>query len=377
MSIYNDMFNRMDGIMRAFARKNTQWMEDLFFIVKLVWQKLSMYFAEVTPMTGMLLISARILNSFCKLRSCRKWDKGLDIYPEDETSYTAQYQEALLMYEENEYCAKLRRVPVIKPERIPSNTLFPSATASGSFQSSFDPCDLSSGDEDYLMPNNVAKTTPRWSDQAARVLTTTRLNLNSLPESSKNCWQVNPDLNDYHSDRTEISRTFWILDNTEWWCHRKKMHWNYTDLSNVAHDIFSIIQHGVGVEAGFSLGRDVIGWRQSQTTGRTFREEVDARLCTWANTRRLASNNPALDMMNTENNSEMKTEVEESKFHRIAKVHNFLEMWQGSQKQYAAQKESGAQGKQITAVGYISDTEEILKPSWPLFRYDGVAVFQL
>jgi len=42
----------------------------------------------------------------------------------------------------------------------------------------------------------------------------------------------------------------------------------YDDLSTVARDIISIIPHGVGVEASFSLGRNVDGWRQSKTTGK-------------------------------------------------------------------------------------------------------------
>jgi len=45
----------------------------------------------------------------------------------------------------------------------------------------------------------------------------------------------------------------------------------------VEPDIFSIIPHGVGVEASFSLGRDVIGWRQSTTTGETLGEQVVVR----------------------------------------------------------------------------------------------------
>jgi hypothetical protein len=40
---------------------------------------------------------------------------------------------------------------------------------------------------------------------------------------------------------------------------------------------------------------------------------------------------PELDTMNTENNWEMKKEVEETKLNRMAKVHDFLEMWQRSQ----------------------------------------------
>jgi hypothetical protein len=32
---------------------------------------------------------------------------------------------------------------------------------------------------------------------------------------------------------------------------------------------------------------------------------------------------------------------------------------------------------QMTAVGYISDTEEIVKASWPLFQHYGAAAFKL
>jgi hypothetical protein len=81
--------------------------------------------------------------------------------------------------------------------------------------------------------------------------------------------------------------------------------------------------------------------------------------------------------MNTENDSEMKKEVEERTLHKMAKVHNFLEMWQGSQNLCATQKKSRAQNKQMSTVGYISDTEEIVKGSWSLFQHDGVAAFKV
>jgi len=61
----------------------------------------------------------------------------------------------------------------------------------------------------------------------------------------------------------------------------------------------------------------------------------------------------------------------------MAKVQDFLEMCQGSENLRATQKESWAQTKQMTAVGYISDTEEILKASWSLFQHDGAAAFKL
>jgi len=268
-------------------------------------------------------------------------------------------------------------VPVNKFEKVQSSNFVPSATASGSYQLSFDPYDWSRDDEEYLTPNNVAETTPGRSDHAAHLLTAARLYLNSPPEAPKNWGQINPNLNDYHSDPMEISSTFWIPDITNWWRQQEETHSKYADLSNVARDIFSIIPHGVGVEASFSLGQDVIGGRQSKTTGETLREKVFLRQFARANTGILAGTDPELDTTNTENDSEMKKEAEERKLHRMAKVHDFLEMWQGSQNLRTTQKESRAQNKQMTAVGYISDTEEIVRASWSLFQHDGAAAFKL
>jgi len=47
--------------------------------------------------------------------------------------------------------------------------------ASRSGRTSYDPYDLSSNDEQYLMPNNVAEMTPGQSDHAAPALTAPRL----------------------------------------------------------------------------------------------------------------------------------------------------------------------------------------------------------
>jgi len=131
---------------------------------------------------GMRLISAHILDCFQKLQSFRNWAKGMDINPEGEASYTIQYQEAFLMYVENEYCSKHRCVPVNKPKSVQTNNLFHCAMASGSGQSSCDLYDLDSDDAEYLMPNDVAEMTPGWSDFAAHQLTATRLILKSPPE---------------------------------------------------------------------------------------------------------------------------------------------------------------------------------------------------
>ena len=136
---------------------------------------LSEYYAEVTPTTGMLLIPAHILDPFRKLLSFRKWDKRMDINPEEATSYTTQYQEAFLKYVENGYCAKHRRLSVTKHEKLQSNHFIHSAMPSQSGQSSFDSYDLSSGDEEYLTPKTLAEMTPRRSNRAACLLTAARL----------------------------------------------------------------------------------------------------------------------------------------------------------------------------------------------------------
>jgi hypothetical protein len=145
----------------------------------------------------------------------------------------------------------------------------------------------------------------------------------------------------------------------------------------VARDIFFITPHGVGVEASLCHGRDVIGCRQSKTTGETLCEKVVVWQVARANNGIVVGADRQLDTMNTENDSEMKKEAEERTLHRMAKVHDFLEMWQGSQNLCATQKESCPQNRQMNAIGYISDAEEIVKASWSLFQHDGAAAFEL
>jgi len=170
ITVYNDMFYHIDCVMRAWAKKKTPGKEDLFFAVKLVQQKLSKYYAEVTPSTCMRLMSAHILDPCWKLQSFRKCDKRMDSNPEYKTSYTTQYQDAFLKYVGNECSAKHRPVQVNKHESLTRSNLIPSETVLGSCQLSFDPYELSSDDEEYLTPNNVAETTPGRSDCAALVL---------------------------------------------------------------------------------------------------------------------------------------------------------------------------------------------------------------
>jgi hypothetical protein len=99
------------------------------------------------------------------------------------TLYTTIYHEAFLNYVENEYCAKHRHLPVIKPQRVLSSNLFPSAMAARSSQFSFSPLNLSSNDKEQVMLTAVADTVPKGSDRAASIVTAARLCLNTAVES--------------------------------------------------------------------------------------------------------------------------------------------------------------------------------------------------
>ena len=236
------------------AKKKTQWEKDLYFDVKFLRPKLCKYYSVGTPTTGGALISADIIDSFRMLRWCSKWDKGIDINPDDDTLYSPQYQEAFLKYEENEDCANHRRLLVNKPSRVANNNPLTSTPAFGCGQSSFDPYNLCCYDDEYLTPTNVAEMTLGNRDCAAHLLTAARLDLNSQCESPMTWGQVDPNRDDYHSDPSDISCTFWLPDITDRWYQQKKTHSNYADLSNITSDIISIIPHAVGVDAKFSLG---------------------------------------------------------------------------------------------------------------------------
>jgi len=86
---------------------------------------------------------------------------------------------------------------------------------------------------------------------------------------------------------------------------------------------------------------------------------------------------PLLDTKNIENIWQMKKEADCRRMRRMAKVHNFLEMWQGSQNLDANQKESRAHYNQMTALESILDTEEIVKTPSSLFPNDGASPFSM
>ena len=68
----------------------------------------------------------------------------------------------------------------------------------------------------------------------------------------------------------EISSIFWIPDITDWWRQPEETHSKYTDHVDLLRDIFSIIPHGVGVEASFPLGKLLLAGGSQKPQARQF-----------------------------------------------------------------------------------------------------------
>jgi len=133
------------------------------------------------------------------------WDNGIDIIPEEETFYTEKHLEAIPKHVKNEYCAWYWRFPVIKPKSVPNNNQFSSTLACRSGEPSYDVYDLCSGNEEYIMPNNVAETMPGRSNSIVHWSIAAVLWMNLTPQSPKHGGQRNSTRNDYLSGWIEFS----------------------------------------------------------------------------------------------------------------------------------------------------------------------------
>jgi hypothetical protein len=66
VTIYIDTFDHMYRIIRALAMKKTEWMDELYFTMMFVQQKLSTHYAEVTSISSKHGSSPHILDRFRK-----------------------------------------------------------------------------------------------------------------------------------------------------------------------------------------------------------------------------------------------------------------------------------------------------------------------
>jgi len=224
----------------------------------------------MTPTMGILHMLAHNLDPVQMFRSFRKWEMAMDINPQDATSYTTQYQEALQKDVEYESCAKHRRVMVNKLETALPRSLVPSATHSGSYRSYFDACNLSSNDEENIKPYNVAESSPGRSDRAACVLLGARPYVNLPPDALPNCGQIDPNLNDCPSNPTETSSTSWIPDITDWRRPQEEPHLSMP-ISPMLWAAYSISYHMVSeCRPVWTLAETLLAWGSQKPPARLF-----------------------------------------------------------------------------------------------------------
>src|SRR5215208_5391387 len=123
----------------------------------------------------------------------------------------------------------------------------------------------------------------------------------------------------------------------------------------MARDIFSVIPLRVGVEVSFSLGHDVIGWRQSKTSGSTLQQKVVVRQWAHSNKGLLAD---AFSDARLENDTEGKADAEQSKLKKLASLTDFMYKSKRSSELNAVQKKLREQNINKCSHGFISDEEE-------------------
>jgi len=157
-----------------------------------------------------------------------------------------------------------------------------------------------------------------------------------------------------------------------------KKHPQSTLISPIWNTTYCLSYHMVSAwRPVFHLGEMLSDSGRRKPQWGPFAKTVLPRQRVWANNGIVPDNDPVLDTMEVENDIELMTEAEERKLHRMAKVNNFLEMWQGSQNLHATQKASRTQNTLMTVIGYVLDTEEIINAFWTIFELHGAAAFKL
>jgi len=211
------MFDHMDSVMPALAKKKTPWKDDLFSAVKLARQKLSntmLKWRQRWACCSFLHISSILFRSCDSVESgTREWILILrtrhPILPNTQRPYW--FSCTMNSVPNIDLCwsisTKAYRAAIPSPPQWLQNPV----------NHPLIHMNRSSDDQEYLTPHNVAETTPGQSDHSARLLTAARLYFNSPPEALIIWGQINPNFNDYHSNPMEISSTFWLPEITDWW----------------------------------------------------------------------------------------------------------------------------------------------------------------
>lgn len=374
ISIYNGIFDHLDSVLKALAKKRVQWKRDIHRAVRCARAKLRKYYSKVTPDTGLILILATILDPFRKLQTFKAWDKEVGLIGDEAESYKSQYSNAFLAYWESNYVNNedSRGMEGDKKgnaglRNLRGNEVKPIPRIYG----------LESSDEEDEPVIQEIHETPRSSSRKSLLMQQARQYL-ANPRINHELQQYREDypVGDEMSsnDPEEITASFWYPDVAGWWLKQETTMGEFRDLAKMARDIFSVMPHGVGVEASFSLGRDVISWRQSRTNGITLQHKVVVRQ--WAR-----SNNGLLPeevsrSMKTDINTDEQQRREDKQLNQLASMKDFLSFKRQSDNMRSMQRELKGRDVSISGLGYISDEADGGVEEWSGFNQDGNSAFR-
>ena len=362
--------------MRSLEGQRTAWKVDVRRAVRASHKKLQSYYSEVTPESGLLLILAALLDSFRKTKTFRAWDANMNIDPKDSESYTAQYTEAFMDYWEEMYvvpqCAPQARKEDSDSGETKTDAMYDSSSTSRS--ASPDVAYFSKSSDDFTHePDTPAcpPITPARALQQDRLMEVASKYINSVNADPAALGQHPPKTDDLKSDNLlELTAAFWKTDVAAYWRMQEDSCTEYAPLARMARDIFSVIPHGVGVEASLSLGRDVVGWRQCRTSGDTLQKKVIVRQFARSNPGIVAGAGASLENDAAAGQNEQKEE--DKKLLQLAGIAGHIHFRRVRKERKKAKQQWTNKESEFT---YISDTEEISGSGWGAFKDCGTEVF--
>ena len=300
--------------MRSLKGKQMAWKVDVRRTVRALHKKLQSYYSEVTPESSLPLILAALLNPLRKTKTFWVRDSNMNINPKDCESFTAQYTAAFMNYWEEMYvapqCAPKARMEDLNSGETKMDAMYNSSSTSRS--ASPDVAYFSESSDDYSHGPDTPAYPPITSARdlrQVRMMEVASKYINSVNADPAALGPHPPKTDNLKFDNPqELTATFWRPHVTAYWRVQEDSSTEYAPLARMAGDVFSVIPHGVGVEASFSLGQDVAGWRQCRTSGDTLQKKVVVRQFAFSNPGLLAGADARLENDDAVGQNEQKKE---------------------------------------------------------------------
>lgn len=313
LRIYGSMFDHFEEFIKRLSVKQAEYKNDLLKALKAATHKLKHYYQKVTPRNGTLLLMATMLDPYQKLLPFHKWDSAEGCLPSSPDSFTSQHRMLFLRYFEVNY---LRPIETHHDISTQDHGNTPASQQSGettTYSKSLPGFGSDSEDEDltaetrsveilpgygsvltggtYLKeyPDGCIVRTPgnverkRYLDAAVDYINGDRLRKSAAHEEffGRKAGNLN-DLEEENQDPTRITVSWFNPTPDNFWRQvsspsLSQHHQYLLPVEQMARDIYSCVPHGVGVESSFSIGRNVLSWKQSRMTASTLQSMIVTR----------------------------------------------------------------------------------------------------